>query len=39
MTMTDLEAHVNASGRADLGKQVRNKIDELKISYIYYQFV
>ena len=37
--MTDLEAHVNASGRDDLVKQVRSKIDELNISYIYYQFV
>ena len=37
--MTDLEAHVNAPGRADLVKQVREKINELKIDYIYYQFV
>ena len=37
--MTDLEAHVNAEGRADLVKQVREKINELGISYIYYQFI
>ena len=37
--MTDLEAHVNAPGRADLVKQVRQKIDSLGISYIYFQFV
>jgi glutamine synthetase len=37
--MTDLEAHVNAPGRADLVKQVREKINELKIDYIYFQFV
>ena len=36
---TDLEAHVNAPGRARLVKQVRDKINELGISYIYYQFV
>jgi len=37
--MTDLEAHVNAKGRDDLVKKVRQKIDELGIQYIYYQFV
>ena len=37
--MTDLEAHVNADGRAALVKQVREKIDELGITYVYYQFV
>ena len=37
--MTDLEAHVKAPGRSDLVKQVRAKIKELGISYIYYQFV
>ena len=36
---TDLEVHVNAPGRADLVKQVREKIDELGIEYIYYQFI
>lgn len=37
--MTDLERYVNAEGRADLVKQVRSKIDELGITYIYYQFI
>ena len=37
--MTDLERHVNADGRAELVKQVRSRIDELGITYIYYQFV
>jgi glutamine synthetase len=37
--MTDLEAHVRADGRAELVKQVRAKIDQLGIKYIYYQFV
>ena len=37
--MTDLEVHVSAPGRADLVKQVREKINELGITYIYYQFV
>jgi glutamine synthetase len=37
--MTDLERHVNADGRAELVKQVRSKIDELGITYIYFQFV
>jgi glutamine synthetase len=37
--MTDLEAHVNAKGRAELVRQVREKIDQLGIQYIYYQFV
>lgn len=36
---TDLERHVEAKGRSDLVKQVRQKIDELGIKYIYYQFV
>jgi glutamine synthetase len=38
-SMTDLEAHVNAKGRKELVKQVRAKIKELDIKYIYYQFV
>src|SRR2546430_11406676 len=38
-SMTDLEAHVSASGRDQLVKQVRAKINELGIQYIYYQFV
>tara|TARA_B100000508_G_scaffold76698_1_gene59686 strand:+ start:231 stop:1700 length:1470 start_codon:yes stop_codon:yes gene_type:complete len=37
--MTDLEAHVAQPGRDDLVRQVREKIDKLGISYIYYQFV
>ena len=36
--MTDLEVHVAQPGRDDLVRQVRQKIDELGISYIYYQF-
>jgi glutamine synthetase len=37
--MTDLEAYVNADGRAELVKRVRQQITELGIQYIYYQFV
>ena len=37
--MTDLEAHVARDGRDELVRQVRHKIDELGITYIYYQFV
>ncbi len=37
--MTDLESYVEQPGRADLVKQVRAKIKELGITYIYYQFV
>ncbi|MBT4890716.1 MAG: glutamine synthetase [Rhodospirillales bacterium] len=36
---TDLEAHVTAPGRDKLVKDVRKKIDELGITYIYFQFV
>ncbi len=39
MAETDLEKHVNAAGRSDLVRQVREKIDELDIRYIYYQFI
>jgi glutamine synthetase len=39
MDSTDLERHVNRQGRADLVKQVREKINELNIDYIYYQFI
>jgi glutamine synthetase len=39
MATTDLEAHVGAPGRDSLVKDVRKKIDELGISYIYYQFI
>ena len=35
--MTDLEKHVNQPGRAKLVKQVRSKIDELGIEYIFFQ--
>src|SRR6201981_546607 len=37
--MTDLEAHVNAKGGRERVKQVGEKIKELGIQYIYYQFV
>ena len=37
--MTDLDAHVARPGRAEEIKQVRAKIDELGITYIYYQFI
>jgi len=37
--LTDLEAHVNAEGRDKLVKQVREKINELGVTYIYYQFI
>ena len=37
--MTDLDKHVNQPGRAKLVKQVRSKIDELGIEYIFFQFI
>ena len=37
--MTDLEKHVNQPGRAKLVKQVRAKIDELGVEYIFFQFI
>ena len=37
--MTDLESYVNTPGRAELVKQVREKINELGVTYIYYQFI
>ena len=37
--MTDLDAYVNTEGRSELVRQVRSKIKELGISYVYYQFV
>ena len=37
--MTDLERHVRAEGQDELVKQVRAKIDDLGIQYIYYQFI
>lgn len=38
-TLTNMEAYVTAEGRIDLVKQVREKINELGIQYIYYQFI
>jgi glutamine synthetase len=37
--MTPLEAHVTAAGRAEQVQAVRKQIDELGITYIYYQFI
>jgi glutamine synthetase len=37
--MTDLEQYVGQYGRDDLVREVRRKIDELGVQYIYYQFV
>ena len=37
--MTDLEKHVNRPGRDKIIKDVRKKIDELGITYIYFQFI
>ena len=37
--MTDLEKHVNQPGRDKLVKQVRAKINELGIEYIFFQFI
>ena len=37
--MTDLEKFVNQPGRDKLVKDVRKKINELGITYIYYQFI
>ena len=39
MSDTDLQKHVDAKGRDALVRDVRRKIDELGIQYIYYQFV
>lgn len=39
VTTTALENFVNAHGRAQKVAEVREKIDELGVSYIYYQFV
>src|SRR3990172_5739884 len=36
---SDLEYHVNTPGRSDLVRQVREKINKLGITYIYYQFI
>jgi len=37
--MTDLEKFVNQPGRDKLVKDVRKKINDLGITYIYYQFI
>jgi len=37
--MMDIEAFVNADGRDDMVKEVRAKIDELGIDYLFLQFV
>ena len=37
--MTDVEAYVAREGRDEQIKQVREKIDELDIDYIYYQYI
>ena len=37
--MTDLEKHVNRPGRAKLVKEVREKIKELGITYIYFKLI
>jgi len=37
--MTDLEKHVNQPGRAKFVKQVRAKINELGVEYIFFQFI
>lgn len=39
MAKTDIESFVDATGRDQLVKDVRKKIDELGIEYIYLQFV
>ena len=36
---TDLERHVNAPGRMEKVKQVREKINQLGVTYLYFQFV
>ena len=36
---TDLEAYVHAEGREERVREVREKIDALGITYIYYQFI
>ena len=37
--MTDLEKHVKQPGRDKLVKQVRAKINELGIEYIFFHFI
>ena len=36
---TDLEMYVQTPGRDELAREVREKINELGIRYIYYQFI
>ena len=36
---TDLEAYVSTRGRAEQVRRVREKIKELGVTYIYYQFI
>ena len=35
----DIESYVEREDRDELVRQVRGKIDELNIDYIYYQFI
>ena len=37
--MTELEAYVRDARRSELVREVRAKIDELGVTYIYYQFI
>ncbi len=37
--MSDLEEFVRQDGRDEQVRQVRAKIDELGVSFIYYQFI
>ena len=37
--MSDYESFIKTAGRGDLIKQVRSRIDELGIEYLYLQFV
>ena len=37
--MTDLELHVYEPGRDKLVQDVKNKIEKLGVTYVYYQFV
>src|SRR3990170_122464 len=37
--MTDLESFVRKDGRAELVREVRSRIKDLGITYLYYQFV
>ncbi|MEK0083246.1 glutamine synthetase family protein [Geminicoccaceae bacterium SYSU G07066] len=39
MTMLPVDEYVNAPGRAELVREVRKKINELGVTYIYYQFI